>query len=146
MLNEYPTAGRWLNPFREMQRAQHEMNRLFGSLPSTARLEFPLVNLWANAEGAVVTAEVPGLSPEQIDVAVYQDTVSLSGKREPKMAGTDARVHRQERPHGAFSRTLVLPFHVDPDKVAARFDRGVLTLELPRPAADRPRKIQIVRV
>jgi HSP20 family protein len=47
--------------------------------------------------------------------------------------------------HGPFARTIVLPFRVDADKVSARFDRGVLTLELPRPAADRPRQIKVAR-
>jgi HSP20 family protein len=54
-------------------------------------------------------------------------------------------IHRQERQQGPFARTLVLPFRVDADKVAAHFNRGVLTLDLPRPAADKPRHIQVAR-
>jgi HSP20 family protein len=77
---------------------------------------------------------------------VHQDTVTLRGKRDPEiMGGEDVIVHRQERAHGPFSRTVVLPFRVDADQVSARFDRGILILELPRPAADKPRRIAITR-
>ena len=53
-------------------------------------------------------------------------------------------MHRRERPHGPFTRTFILPFRADADRVSARFDRGVLTLELPRPESDKPRHVKIV--
>ena len=83
------------------------------------------------------------VSPDQLDVTVHQDTVTLRGKREPEALDGDAVVHRQERPQGPFTRTVVLPFRVDADRVSARFERGVLTLELPRPESDKPRKVRI---
>jgi HSP20 family protein len=54
-------------------------------------------------------------------------------------------VHRRERAQGPFARTIALPFRVDAEKVAARFDRGVLTLTLPRPEADKPRQVKVTR-
>jgi HSP20 family protein len=57
----------------------------------------------------------------------------------------DAIVHRQEHVHGPFVRSVVLPFRVDGEKATARFERGVLTLELPRPEEDRPHKIKVAR-
>jgi HSP20 family protein len=74
---------------------------------------------------------------------VRQDTLTLQGKREPKVEDENAMWHRRERAYGTFSRTVQLPFHVDPDQVQARFANGVLEIELQRPEADRPRKIQI---
>jgi HSP20 family protein len=146
MLHEYSAAGRSLNPYQEMRRAQDEMNRLVSLLRLAPRIEFPPINVWANAESAVVTAEVPGVSPDQVDVAVYQDSVSLRGKRKFEGKEIDEAVlRRRERPQGAFARTIVLPFRVDPDQVSARLSGGVLTLQLPRPTADKPRKIQIDR-
>jgi len=108
------------------------------------RAEFPPVNLWAGPDGALVTVEVPGVSPEEIEITVHQDTVTLRGKREPEIL-EDAVEHRRERMHGAFQRSIVLPFRVDADGVSARFDRGVVTLELPRPAADKPRQVKVAR-
>jgi HSP20 family protein len=151
MQREY-AAGQWPAAFREvrlpdvfrdMRRAQEEMNRLLGGLRLGLRSEFPPVNVWASPDGAIVMAQVPGVSPDQLDVMVHQDTVTLRGKREPEALDEGAVVHRQERPHGPFTRTVVLPFRVDADRVSARFDRGVLTLELPRPESDKPRKVQI---
>ena len=129
--------------FRDMRRTQGEINRLFGGLRLAMRSEFPAVNIWANADGAIVTAQVPGVIPDQLDVTVHQDTVTLRGKREPEPLGEDAVVQRQERPLGPFTRTLVLPFRVDADRVSARFERGVLTLDLPRPESDKPRHVKI---
>ena len=145
MLRAYPVATRRPDLFRDLRRAQEDMNRLFGGVRFAPRSEFPAVNVWAGADGAIVTAEVPGVSPDQIDVTVHQDTVTLRGKREPEAAAGDAVEHRRERTYGPFVRTVVLPFRVDADQVAARFGRGVLTLELPRPAADKPRQITIAR-
>lgn len=146
MLMEHGVEGRRPDLLREIRRSQQEISRLFGGLGLAPRSEFPPVKVWAGAEGAIIVAEIPGVAPDQIDVAVYQDTVTLRGKRAPETFGDDVLVHRQERVHGPFARTVVLPFRVDADKVTARFARGVLTLELPRPAADKPRQIKIARV
>jgi HSP20 family protein len=143
MLREYAAGSRLPDVFRDMRRTQEELNRLFGGLRFALRTEFPPVNVWASADGAIVRAQVPGVSPDQLDVTVHQDTVTLRGKREPEALDGDVVVHRQERPQGPFTRTLVLPFRVDADQVNARFDRGVLTLELPRPESDKPRKVRI---
>jgi HSP20 family protein len=143
MLSEHAATPSWPPLLRQARRMQGDINRLFGALPYAAQAEFPPVNVWAGLEGAVVTTEIPGINPDALDITVYQDTVTLRGTRDPEIAGDDVIVHRQERPHGPFTRTVVLPFRVDADKVSARFARGILTLELPRPEADKPRQIKI---
>jgi len=127
----------------EMLRTQQQLNRLFSGLRLGAAQDFPPVNVWVSAEGALLTASVPGVPVDQIDVTVHQNTLTLRGKRDPEAVDEQAVVHRQERVHGPFSRTVVLPFRVDSDKVSARCERGVLIAELPRPAADKPRQIKI---
>ena len=147
MQREYAAEGRWplMLPqmVQEMRRVQEQMNRAFGGLRLGVGTEFPPVNIWAGADGAIVTAAIPGVSPDQIDITVHQNTVSLRGKRDPEPVGDDVVVHRQERVSGPFARTIVLPFRVDADKVSARFERGMLVLELPRPEADKPRHIKV---
>lgn len=143
MLTDLALGGRWPDLAREMRRLQQDMNRIFGGLRVAVPSEYPPVNVWVGADGAIVTAEIPGVAPDQIDITVHQDTVTLRGKREPAIPEKDVTVHREERVTGTFARTLVLPFRVDSEKAAARFERGILILELPRPQADKPRQIKI---
>ena len=92
-----------------------------------------------------MTAEMPGVAPEDLDIAVHQNTVTLRGRRPAPTLAEDSVIHRQERTTGAFARDLVLPFRVDGDHAIAKFKNGVLRLELPRPEADKPHKITVSR-
>ncbi len=145
MLHNLETTGRWSDPLRQMRFAQRDMSRLFDNLRLAAPPEFPLMNIWAGPEGAVITAEMPGVAPEDLDIAVHQNTVTLRGTRPAEPLADDAVVHRRERPTGAFARNLILPFRVDGDHATAKFRNGVLRLDLPRPEADRPHKINVSR-
>lgn len=146
MLNNLDNAGRWYDPVRQMRFAQRDMSRLFDNLRVAAPPEFPPMNIWAGSDGAVVTAEIPGVVPEELDIAVHQNMVTLRGRRTAEPPADDAVVHRQERISGAFARNLVLPFRVDGDRVKATFRNGVLRLDLPRPEADKPHKISVSRI
>ena len=144
MLSEYAApAARWPDLFRDLRRRQDDVGRLFGGLRLAQAVDFPPVNIWTSSDGALVTAQLPGVSMDQIDVTVHKNTCSIRGRRPPEVVEGGTIVHRQERPHGEFGHVVVLPFPVDADKVSARFDRGVLRLELPRPDEDRPRKVRI---
>ena len=145
MLRNLENTGRWVDPLRQMRFAQRDMSRLFDSMRLAVPPEFPLLNVWAGPDGAVITAEIPGVAPEELDIAVHQSTVTLRGSRPAEPLAEDAVVHRQERITGAFARNLTLPFRVDGDRVTATFRNGVLQLDLPRPAADRPHKIPVSR-
>lgn len=132
------------DPFSEVRRLQTDMNRLFEDVasPATAR-EYPPVNLWVGDNSVVATSEMPGLSADDINLSIRQDTLSIQGER--KLPANDGEIawHRRERGHGTFSRTIELPFRVDPDRVQARFENGLLEIEMQRPEADLPRKIEI---
>jgi len=135
------------SPWAEMERMQREMNRLFSDSFSLAGGRtapgYPAMNVWTNEEGAVLTAELPGVNPADIDIAVVGDTLTLTGSRAPEELGEGTQYHRRERGYGRFSRSFQLPFKVEPDKVEARFDQGILHLSLPRAEADKPRKIVV---
>ena len=146
MYRRYRVPSMW----REMDRLQREMNRLFEDYsPMRARSapSYPALNVWSNEEGLLVTAEVPGVSPEDIEVNVIGETLTLSGVRKPEElpAGLKegVRYHRQERGYGKFSRTLQLPFPVSVPKIEATFKHGVLNVRLPRAEEDKPRKIAV---
>jgi HSP20 family protein len=132
-----------------MDRLQREMNRLFdnyGGQRSRVAPGYPAVNAWTNPDGAVVTAELPGVDPESIDINIVGETLTLSGQREPEQLPEGARYHRQERGHGRFVRTVQLPFQVEAERVGAKFEKGVLEITLPRAEADKPKKIKVTTV
>ena len=138
--------GSFVSPWREMDRLRREMNRLFADLPASsgaAAPGYPAMNVWTNENGAVITAELPGVAADDIDISVVGDTLTLSGNRQPTELPEDAVAHRRERGAGRFSRVFRLPFPIESDKVEAAFENGVLSVTLPRPESDKPRKIAI---
>jgi HSP20 family protein len=134
-----PTA----DPFAEIRRLQSEMNRMFEQSAAPAPDAYPAVNVWLGKDSVAVTTELPGLTADDVDLTAHEDTLTIRGERRPSENTNDVTWHRQERAYGTFSRTIALPFRVDPAKIKAHFHEGVLEVELPRPEADRPRKIQI---
>ena len=144
MVRGMTSATRGYNPLLDMQRAQADLNRMFGTMRFYPPPEFPLLNLWTNPDGAIVAAEVPGVSPDDLEISIRRDTVTLRGTRKGEPM-EDAVVLRQERMTGSFARNMVLPFRVDTEKASAKFDRGVVTLTLPRPEEDKPHRISISR-
>lgn len=132
------------DPFTDMRRLQAEMNRLFEDTGSmrTARV-YPPVNIWLGEDSVVVTAEMPGLSHDDIELTVHDDRLTIRGER--RSASEEEKIvwHRRERPAGSFARTVELPFRVDAEKIDARFQNGVLAVEMQRPERDRPRRIAI---
>jgi HSP20 family protein len=129
-----------------MDQLQREMNRLFNAT-SKGRVinspNYPAINIWTNEDGQLISAEMPGVHPDDIDIDVTGDALSISGERKPDDVAKEARYHRRERNYGAFSRTIQLPFMVDTNKVEANFKNGVLLISLPRAEADKPKKITI---
>ena len=142
MYRTFRTPSIW----REMNQLQREMNRLFNhySVPSRqVAPSYPAVNVWFNDEGLVVNAELPGVKAEDLDINVQRDTVTISGVLGAEEVPEDAHYHRKERSSGQFSRTIQMPFSVDPEKVEASFNNGVLTINLPRVEAEKPKKIKV---
>lgn len=105
--------------------------------------EFPLLNLWAGDEEMEVTAELPGISPEKLDISVSGDVLTIKGEREITTESKDAEWLRRERIAGSFTRSLKLPFHIAADKVRADYSNGVLRLTLPRVEEEKPRRIAV---
>jgi HSP20 family protein len=129
-----------------MDRLQQDMNRLFGDLPINRVRQapsFPAVNVWAAEESALITAEIPGLEKDDLEINVTGDTLTLSGLRKSDELPEGARYHRRERTFGEFNRSIQLPYTVDVNKVKANFKNGVLKVELPRVEAEKPKKIAV---
>jgi HSP20 family protein len=133
--------------WREIERLRKDMDRLFETsvrLPRVRGARFPAINVWANEqEGVLVSAELPGVSPEALDISVTADTITISGSRSPEELPEEAQYHRRERYCAEFSRTIQLPYTVDTNQVQASSENGVLMITLPRAEAEKPRQIEV---
>lgn len=140
--NAYTRAA-W-NPWLELSRVHSELNRLLenGERSVPARAEFPPIEVWSGEEGLKLFAELSGFDPNAIEATVVGDTLTLKGTRGEEGAG-GGTWHRQERASGRFVRSFQLPFAIEPDGVKASLRNGVLEVELPRAASEKPRRIAV---
>jgi len=138
MYRRYRTPSMW----QEMDRLQHEMNRLYDTL-NPSRFEvapsFPAINIWVNENGLIVTSEVPGIEPENMDISVVNEMLTISGEREAEVVDTETRYHRQERGFGKFARTIQLPLHRFEQGLRLLFEIGIVT-DFPTPQRRRQTK------
>ena len=141
--NRYRTMWPTASLLRDMSRLQREMSHLLGGTSAPITSTFPPMNLYAGDEGVILTAELPGVEPDDLDISVLGETLTLSGSRNLGEAEEGVKYHRRERSQGEFNRTVELPFTVDSDRVDAKFNNGVLHVMLPRVEEEKPRKITV---
>jgi HSP20 family protein len=103
----------------------------------------PAINILEREDAMVITADLPGLSAEDVEVTVEEGTLSLRGERRLEEAGEGEIYHRVERLYGVFERTFTLPNSIDVDKIEARFNNGEMVLTLPKREESKPRSVKI---
>jgi len=133
--------GRFAEPFAGLHDLQRDINRLFANIDS--EVDYPAVNVLLGENDAVVTAELPGLDAGKTDISVEGDVITFSGAREPVALNEGESYFIHERTDGQFSRRVRLPFHIDATRVVAKYDKGVLSITVPRAEEEKPRKISI---
>jgi HSP20 family protein len=116
-----------------------EMDRLFDRFFEPRWEDVPALGEWAPSldlsetkDAFVVKAEVPGMDPGDIQVALQENLLTIKGEKRQEKVDKDERYHRVERTYGAFTRMLRLPVAVDGSKVDAKFKNGLLTVTLPK--------------
>ena len=134
---------RTIDPWRQINDIQREMNRLFDVRSGGNRYEYPAINVWTDTDRVMVTAELPGYDKKDVDISLTGDLLRLHGSRKAPECKDDECFHRQERTYGMFDREIKLPFAIDQNKVEAIFQNGVLTISLSRAEEDKPKKIEI---
>ncbi len=127
----------------EILRLQQEMNRLFSSAGQSASIDYPAINVWEKDGAAVVTAELPGMNIENIDISVTDNVLTISGTKKAQELNDGESFLRQERMPGSFQRSVQLPFRIASTEVDAKYEKGVLIVTLPRLKEDLPKKIKI---
>ena len=136
------------NSLFDVTRTFNEIDTLFRgcdgpmALRHVPRGVFPAINLYEQDNGLVLTADVPGVSPDALELTVQSDSVELKGNRSHGGQEQD-RYSRRERRSGEFSRLVALPDTIDPDSVQAEYRDGILYVSLAKPDAAKPRKVDI---
>jgi HSP20 family protein len=142
---------RW-EPVRELNTLQSEMNRLFNNLfdapggtdsGGPLRRWIPAMDLVETDEDFVLRADLPGLAEGDVNIELDDNVLTVSGERKSEHEQRKEGYYRVERASGSFSRSLTLPEGVDPERIKASFDRGVLEVRIPKPEERKPRKVAI---
>lgn len=143
-------------PFHDFEALRRDLERTFergtsmlpgrfrhSFLPGRMGRNYPLVNLSDDSENFYVEALAPGVNPDDFNVSVVKNTLTITGDKPGLSDVVPDRVHRSERWSGQFARSVELPAEIDADKVGADYRNGVLLLTLPRSESARPRRVRI---
>lgn len=141
---------RW-EPAREIGSLQQEVNRLFGTFFDTQagagngglRRWIPAMDLVEEDEDYVLRADLPGLGERDVNVELEDNVLRISGERKSEHEEQRDGYRRIERASGSFARSLTLPDGVDPERVKARFEHGVLEVRVPKPEQRKARRVTI---
>jgi HSP20 family protein len=123
-----------------------EVDRLFDRLfdaPAQAQRWAPAMDLIEAEDHYVLKADLPGVPEEDVTLEVENGLLTISGERKAEHERTEKGFYRVERAFGRFQRQMTLPEGIDPDGVVADFDRGVLSVRIPKPEQVKPRRITI---
>jgi HSP20 family protein len=136
------------SPFRELARLEHEMEDMFGRLPTwpwgeRERGWAPAVDMIDHKDEIVLRADLPGLDEKDIEVTVQDGMVIIRGERKEETEEKKEDYYYSERSYGVFARTLPLPAGVEADRVKATFKKGVLEVHLPKAKEATGKKIEI---
>jgi HSP20 family protein len=131
------------DPFSELNRFQEEMNRRFMSPGRSLPTFRPAVDIFEDEESITISAEVAGLSADDLHVSVENNVLTLSGERKLEKEDKKEGYHRIERSYGSFTRSFALPENVDSENVHAERKDGVLHVKLMKRAKPEPKRVQI---
>lgn len=140
---------RW-DPFRDVVTLREAMDRMFEDsyspqrrvVPDGGQRKFRLpIDAYVTAEEIVIQANMPGVKPEDVEITLEGDTLTIKGQRPAPLENVNYVL--QERTSGEFQRTLTINVPVDANKAEAKFENGLLTLTIPKSEAARPKTIQV---
>ncbi len=136
------------SPWRDFDLLEDRMQRLMQSFPlwetpAEAFTWTPRVDLVGEEGHFVLTAEIPGIEPDDISVEVEGNVLTIKGEKKFEREQKDEHMHVAERRYGTFERTFTLPSAADSENIEADFQQGVLTLQIPKRPEARGRKIEV---
>ncbi len=143
---------RW-DPFRDLETLRERMNVLFGDVYSSPGKEKdlvtsawnPSVDIYEHNGNLVLTAEIPGVDEDDIEVKLEDSTLTIKGERKYENEVKEENYHRVERSYGSFSRSFSLPQNIDQDKIKAESENGILKITMPKKAELKPKKVKVLK-
>jgi HSP20 family protein len=122
------------NPFKELETLSERMRSLFDDLPTAFNWDFtstfyPRVDISEDENNVYVTAELPGVDKKDVKVTLQDNVLTIEGEKKSEVKDEKKNYYRIERTYGSFCRSFALPAEVDPDKVKAKFENGMLMIE-----------------
>ena len=139
------------DPFTSLVGLQRDMGRLFGNGRRSANGNdaageyrwTPAIDIREDDGGYVLSADLPGVARDDVDITTDRNLLTIRGKREATDSGDEGKLLRNERTNGAFCRQFTLPETVDKDDISAKYENGVLEVMLPKGAGAQPRRIAV---
>ena len=146
-ITRYTRRSPVLSPWLELEDMSERLNRLFtqpGSGEASRRVVWsPAVNVEETKEDLRLTAELPGMSIDDIEIEVENNVLSLRGQKKEESEREDRKFHVWERCYGSFERSFTLPRTVKADEISADFKDGILHINMPKAPEAQSRKIAI---
>jgi len=144
------TSRRPLDRMTSLRRLNSVLDEALGSWPFQSEENGTLTSSWLPAcdvfedrDAVKIVAEVPGVRAEDVKISLENNLLTIRGEKKQHAEEKSERVHRYERTYGTFERAFSLPTSVDPDKIAASYANGVLTVTIPKAERARPREIPV---
>ncbi len=136
-----PVLERW-TPLRDLEVMEQRMRRLFPAIvgPTT-----PAADVFETKDELVFELEVPGYEEKDLEVEVSDHTLTVAGHRDTEKTSTERTVRLHERLESRFERIFQLPFRTDAEHLEATYDKGVLTLRVPKTDQPKPHRVKVVR-
>jgi HSP20 family protein len=137
---------RSLNTLDRMAGLNRVFDQAFNMSSNGSRTWIPALDVAERPDAYIVHAELPGVSPEQVEVSFEQNVLTIRGSKQASFDSStegELRVFAAERTHGTFERAIRLPEFVDADRIDARFSNGLLTVTVPKAQGAQPRRIEI---
>jgi HSP20 family protein len=133
---------RW-DPFREMTQLQNRFDRLFDAVGGRQESWLPAVDVFDTQDAVVLKAELAGMNPDDIQIEVEDNVLTIKGERKFEEKVDEERYYRVERRFGSFQRSLALPQGVKADQIEAAYDEGILTVTVPKAEQEKPKRIEV---
>ncbi len=132
-----------------LQRLNRFLDEAFAGMPNAEQGSvitsawFAPTDVSEDADGIQISMELPGVEPEDVRLSLENNILTIQGEKRHQSDQKNERIHRFERTYGTFERTFVLPSTVDPDKIEAGYENGVLGITIPKAERAKPREIQV---
>jgi len=129
--------------FETLDKVAREFEGFTNSQSLTKKTLAPKVNFYKGKEGLILTAKIPGINPDELDISIEEKILTLKGEYKNDYKEDEAKFYKKEIKVGKFTRSLELPFRVETSKIKAEFDSGILKIYMPQADSDKIKKINI---